>query len=60
VTGLFERFVKGDVSIKTLAWAGIVLRGRRLYPSLIHRILRKRIHAGDFDAPRIKERTCPS
>ena len=49
VTRLFERFVKGDVSIKGLARDGIVLRGRRLHPSLIHQILRKRIYTGDFD-----------
>jgi DNA invertase Pin-like site-specific DNA recombinase len=49
VTRLFERFVKGDVSIKVLARERIVLRGRQLYPSLIHQILRKRIYTGDFD-----------
>jgi DNA invertase Pin-like site-specific DNA recombinase len=49
VTRLFERFVKGDVSIKALARNGIVLRGRRLHPSLIHQVLRKRIYTGDFD-----------
>jgi hypothetical protein len=46
---LFERFVKGDVSIKALARERIVLRGRQLYPSLIHQILRKRIYTSDFD-----------
>jgi DNA invertase Pin-like site-specific DNA recombinase len=49
VIGLFERFAQGDVSIKALAREGIVLRGRRLYSSLIHHILRKRIYSGDFD-----------
>jgi hypothetical protein len=49
VTRLFERFATGDVSIKGLARDGIVLRGRRLHPSLIHQMLRKRIYTGDFD-----------
>ena len=49
ITRLFERFARGDVSIKALARDGMVLRGRRLYSSLIHHILRKRIYSGDFD-----------
>ena len=49
ITRLFDRFAKGDVSIKAVARDGIVLRGRRLYTSLIHKILRKRIYMGDFD-----------
>jgi site-specific DNA recombinase len=49
VTRLFERFAVGDVSIKVLARDGLVVGGRRLYPSLIHNILRKRIYTGDFD-----------
>src|SRR3954453_560957 len=36
ITHLFDRFSRGDVSIKTLARNGLILRGRRLYPSLIH------------------------
>jgi DNA invertase Pin-like site-specific DNA recombinase len=49
ITGMFERFAKGDVSIKALPREGMVLRGRRLYASLIHLIFRKRIYTGDFD-----------
>ncbi len=49
VTRLFDRFARGDVSIKVLARDGLVLRGRRLYSSLVHHILRKRIYTGDFD-----------
>jgi site-specific DNA recombinase len=49
ITRLFERFSRGDVSIKALARDGFILRGCRLYSSLIHHILRKRIYSGDFD-----------
>ena len=49
IARMFERFARGDVSIKGLAREGLALRGRRLYPSLIHHILRKRIYSGDFD-----------
>lgn len=46
---LFDRFAKGDVSIKAVAREGMIVRGRRLYTSLIHLTLRKRIYMGDFD-----------
>jgi DNA invertase Pin-like site-specific DNA recombinase len=49
IARLFDRFARGDVSIRVLARDGLVVRGRRLYPSLIHHILRKRIYTGDFD-----------
>src|SRR6516225_825140 len=49
VTRLFERFVKGDVSIKTLAREFPSIRGRRFFPAQIHQALRKRIYTGDFD-----------
>jgi DNA invertase Pin-like site-specific DNA recombinase len=46
---LFERFAKGDVSIKLLAREFPTIRGRRFYPAQIHQALRKRIYTGDFD-----------
>ena len=49
ITRLFERFAKGDVSIKLLARDFRIIRGRRLYPAQIHQALRKRIYTGDFD-----------
>jgi site-specific DNA recombinase len=49
ITRLFERFAKGDVSIKMVAREFTTVRGRRLYPSQIHQALRKRIYMGDFD-----------
>src|SRR5262249_1597432 len=49
ITRVFERFAGGDVSIRMLSREGLALRGRRLYPSLIHQILRKRIYMGEFD-----------
>jgi hypothetical protein len=49
ITRLFERFAKGDVSIKVLAREFPTIRGRRFYPAQIHQALRKRIYTGDFD-----------
>jgi hypothetical protein len=49
ITRLFERFAKGDVSIKTLAREFPSIRGRRFFPAQIHQALRKRIYTGDFD-----------
>ena len=46
---MFERFAKGDVSIKMLAREFPTIRGRRFYPAQIHQALRKRIYTGDFD-----------
>jgi hypothetical protein len=49
ITRLFQRFAKGDVSIKMLAREFPTIRGRRFYPAQIHQALRKRIYTGDFD-----------
>jgi hypothetical protein len=49
ITHLFERFAKGDVSIKVLPREFPTIRGRRFYPAQIHQALRKRIYTGDFD-----------
>ena len=49
ITRLFERFARGDVSIKLLARDFRTVRGRRFYPAQIHQALRKRIYTGDFD-----------
>ncbi len=49
VTRLFERFAKGDASIKILAREFPTIRGRRLFSAQIHQALRKRIYTGDFD-----------
>src|SRR5262249_54729923 len=44
ITRLFERFAKGDVSIKMLTREFTTIRGRRFYPAQIHKALRKRIY----------------
>jgi DNA invertase Pin-like site-specific DNA recombinase len=49
ITRLFERFAKGDVSIKMVAREFTTIRGRRFFPAQIHQALRKRIYTGDFD-----------
>src|SRR5262249_47208112 len=49
VTRLFERFARGDVSIKMVARDFTTIRGRRFYTAQIHQALRKRIYMGDFD-----------
>lgn len=53
IMDLFEHFRTGRYSVKSLAaefrLAGRQLRGRRLHPSLLHQILRKRLYMGDFD-----------
>ena len=53
ITELFERFVAGRQSVKTLVKElnseGVTLRGRKLYSSEVHHILRKRLYSGDFD-----------
>jgi DNA invertase Pin-like site-specific DNA recombinase len=53
ITELFEQFRKSQHSIKSLAaqfrQEGRTLGGRRLHPSLLHQILRKRLYMGDFD-----------
>jgi len=49
ITRLFERFAKGDTSIKLLAREFKAIRGRRFFPAQIHQALRKRIYTGDFD-----------
>ncbi len=53
ITELFERFATGRYSLKALVKAanveGLKLRGRRLYSSVVHQILRKRLYTGDFD-----------
>jgi site-specific DNA recombinase len=53
ITELFERFAAGCHSVKALVGAcnaeGLKLRGRKLYSSIVHQILRKRLYSGDFD-----------
>jgi DNA invertase Pin-like site-specific DNA recombinase len=53
ITEIFERFAEGRHSIKSLVKEfnakGVALRGRKLYSSGIHHILRKRLYSGDFD-----------
>lgn len=53
ITKLFERFATGRYSLKALVKElndeGLKLRGRRLYSSAVHQILRKRLYTGDFD-----------
>lgn len=53
ITELFQSFATGNHSVKTLAARtreqGITIRGRKLYASTLHQILRKRIYTGSFD-----------
>jgi site-specific DNA recombinase len=53
ITELFERFATGRYSVKSLVneinAEGLKLRGRKLYSSFVHQILRKRLYCGDFD-----------
>jgi site-specific DNA recombinase len=53
VTDLFTQFATGNYSLKSLALhareEGITIRGRKLYVSALHQILRKRIYTGSFD-----------
>ena len=53
ITDLFAQFATGNYSLKTLAMKvraqGVTLRGRKLYVSTLHQILRKRIYTGSFD-----------
>ena len=53
ITELFERFATGRYSLRALVQElngdGFKLRGRKLYSSTAHQILRKRLYTGDFD-----------
>ena len=53
ITELFGRFATGQYSLKALVkeanGEGLRLRGRKLYSSMVHQILRKRLYTGDFD-----------
>ena len=53
ITELFGRFAAGRHSLKALVREcndeGLKLRGRKLYSSIVHQILRKRLYSGDFD-----------
>lgn len=53
ITELFGRFATGRYSLKALvkelSGEGLTLRGRKLYSSVVHQILRKRLYTGDFD-----------
>ena len=53
ITELFGRFATGRYSLKVLVkevnGEGLKLRGRKLYSSVVHQILRKRLYTGDFD-----------
>jgi len=50
---LFERFATGKYSLDALVAAfraeGVTLRGHKLYKSVAHQILRKRLYIGEFD-----------
>lgn len=53
ITELFGRFATGQYSLKLLVkelnGEGLTLKGRKLYSSVVHQILRKRLYSGDFD-----------
>jgi site-specific DNA recombinase len=53
IAELFQQFATGQYSLKTLVRefnaVGVKLRGRKLYNSVVHQILRKRLYTGDFD-----------
>ena len=53
ITELFGRFATGRYSLRALVkeanGEGLQLRGRKLYSSVVHQILRKRLYSGDFD-----------
>ena len=53
IARLFDTFATGAYSLKTLSdesrKEGLMLRGRPIYKSELHQILRKRIYTGDFD-----------
>ena len=49
ITRLFDRFARGEVSIKMLAREFPTIRGRRFFTAQIHQALRKHIYTGDFD-----------
>ena len=53
ITEIFGRFSTGRYSLKGLVkelnGEGLQLRGRKLYSSVVHRILRTRLYTGDFD-----------
>jgi site-specific DNA recombinase len=53
ITDLFGRFATGRYSLKGLVQElngeDLKLRGRKLYSSVVHQILRKRLYTGDFD-----------
>jgi len=53
ITEIFERFRATRHSVKALVKElnaeGVRLRGRKLYISVVHQILRKRLYTGDFD-----------
>jgi site-specific DNA recombinase len=57
ITELFERFATGQYSVKSLVTElnaeGFRIRGRKLYSSFVHQILRKRLYYGDFDWNRV-------
>jgi site-specific DNA recombinase len=53
ITEIYERFATGKHSLESLmaelGVEGVTLRGRRIYRSMTHQILRKRLYMGDFD-----------
>lgn len=53
ITELFERFATGKHSLMSLVVElraeGMALHGRKLYKSVAHQILRKRLYMGEFD-----------
>ncbi|MDX2154051.1 MAG: recombinase family protein [Bryobacteraceae bacterium] len=53
VTDLYHAFATGNYSLQSLVREarsrGIQLRGRTVYRSTLHQLLRKRIYCGDFD-----------
>jgi DNA invertase Pin-like site-specific DNA recombinase len=53
ITEVFERFAKGQHSVKSLVREmkseGVQLRGRKLQGSMVYQILRRRLYTGEFD-----------
>jgi DNA invertase Pin-like site-specific DNA recombinase len=53
IADLYTRFATGQYSVEALVAElraeGVTLRGRRIFNSLVHQILRNRLYMGDFD-----------
>jgi DNA invertase Pin-like site-specific DNA recombinase len=53
IIDMFERFATGQYSLEGLVAElraeGVMLRGRKIFKSLVHQILRNRLYMGEFD-----------